>query len=108
MSQFAEGTNSVAAAMGALGIYPSVDAIASGPSIAPVFVAALVVCGIVLVGFWLWMIVHAIRNEIKEQAVWILILLLTNFWGAIVYYFAVKRKVDRVARADRAEAPAQL
>lgn len=96
MTSFGEATHSIAAAMGALGIYPAVNDLAAGPSIAPVFVAALVLCGIVLVGFWLWMIVHAVRSEIKDQAVWLLLLLLTNFWGAIVYYFAVKRKMDRM------------
>ncbi len=95
MSSFADGTNSVAAAMGALGIYPAVDTLAAAPALSAPVMAALLLCGIVLVGFWIWMIVHAIRHEIKEQAVWILILMLTNFWGAIVYYFAVKRKTDR-------------
>jgi multisubunit Na+/H+ antiporter MnhC subunit len=95
MSSFAEGANSAAAAMGALGIYPSVNSIAAQPTMAAPVVAALLLCAIVLVAFWIWMIVHAIRNDIKEQATWILILMLTNFWGAIVYYFAVKRKLDK-------------
>lgn len=76
-------------------MYPAVNALGAQPTLAPVFVAALLVCGIVLIGFWLWMIVHAIRHDVKDQAIWILILMLTNFWGAIVYYFAVKRKIDR-------------
>lgn len=83
--------------MGALGIYPSVNSLASQSTLAAPVVAALLVCGVVLMAFWVWMIVHAIRHDIKEQATWILILMLTNFWGAIVYYFAVKRKLDKAA-----------
>ena len=47
--------------------------------------------------FWLWMLVHAIRNPISNKAVWLLLLLLTGIIGAIVYFFAVKRKFGKVA-----------
>jgi hypothetical protein len=60
----------------------------------PAAIAVLIIGALVLFGFWIWMIVHAVQNEPKDQALWILILMLTNFWGGIIYYFAVKRKMD--------------
>ncbi len=44
-----------------------------------------------LVAFWVWMLVHAIRKDIDYKPVWILVLWFLNIFGAIIYYFAVKR-----------------
>jgi drug/metabolite transporter (DMT)-like permease len=41
--------------------------------------------------FWLWMLIHAIKSPIEHKPVWFLVLLLTGFIGAVIYYFAVKR-----------------
>ncbi|MEK7583394.1 MAG: PLD nuclease N-terminal domain-containing protein [Patescibacteria group bacterium] len=41
--------------------------------------------------FWIVMLVHAIRHDIKDKALWIIIMILTGWLGAIVYYFVVKR-----------------
>ena len=69
------------------------------PMFAPVILTIFILGALVLFGFWIWMIVHAICNDIKDQAVWILILMLTNFWGGVIYYFAVKRKWDAKVHA---------
>ncbi len=64
----------------------------------PAFAAAFAGLGLVfalfalaLLAFWIWMVVHAIRHDIDYKPVWILVLWFTNIFGAIVYYFAVKR-----------------
>lgn len=49
---------------------------------------------ILLIAFWIWMLVHAIVHDIEDKPVWILVLWIMNIVGAIVYYFAVKRKCD--------------
>src|SRR3989344_19181 len=41
--------------------------------------------------FWIVMLVHAISHDIKDKALWIILLLLTGWLGAIIYYFVVKR-----------------
>ena len=56
---------------------------------------AIVIVLILAAIFWVIMLVHAIRNPIKSKAVWVLILLLTGIIGAVVYYFAVKRKFNK-------------
>ncbi len=40
---------------------------------------------------WIVMLVHAIRHDIKDKALWIILILLTGWLGAIIYYFVVKR-----------------
>ncbi len=44
--------------------------------------------------FWIWMIVDCAQRDMKgdNKVVWILILVFLGILGAIIYYFAVKRK----------------
>lgn len=56
--------------------------------------------GILAFIFWLIMLIHAISKPIHDKALWIIILLLFNVVGAIVYYFAVKRHFAAVAPAN--------
>ncbi len=65
----------------------------------------LIMLGLVMLislGFWLMMLIHAVKNNIADKPVWILILLVSFFFGmwligALVYYFVVK-KTYRPAR----------
>ena len=50
------------------------------------------ILGLLLLAFWIWMLVHAIRHDIDYKPVWILVLWFLNIFGAIIYYFAVKRQ----------------
>ncbi len=88
--------NAAAPAVSQMGMYPTMaQGIPVGdPQMGAAVLVIALLAGIVLLGFWIWMLVHAIKHEIKDQAVWILILMLANFWGAVVYYFAIKRKMD--------------
>lgn len=56
------------------------------------FIFALIVLATV---FWIMMIVHAIRHPINNKGVWIVVLIFTGIFGAIIYYFAVKRKFNQ-------------
>lgn len=47
--------------------------------------------GLILIAFWVWMLIHAIKKDIDYKPVWILVLWFMNIFGAIIYYFAVKR-----------------
>jgi uncharacterized BrkB/YihY/UPF0761 family membrane protein len=43
---------------------------------------------------WIWMIVDCAQRKFKEDSekvVWILIIVLLSYLGAIIYYFVVKR-----------------
>ena len=64
------------------------------PAIALGFLGAgilLTAIAILLIAFWIWMLVHAIKHDIEEKPLWILVIGLMGIIGAIAYYFAVKR-----------------
>lgn len=48
--------------------------------------------GILFFVFWVWMLIDAIQNQKEDRPLWILILIFLNILGAIIYYFAEKRK----------------
>jgi hypothetical protein len=91
-----DGAQAAAPVVGMMGgAYPNPTMMQfANPLVGPVAITVLVIGALVLFAFWIWMLVHAIQNEPKDQALWILILMLTNFWGGVIYYFAVKRKMD--------------
>ena len=59
------------------------------------FIGLAVLLSLALAAFWIWMIVDCakrrFRNE-NDKVAWILVVILTSWIGAIIYYFAVKRK----------------
>lgn len=54
-------------------------------------VAAL---GILATVFWIMMIVHAARHQINNKGIWLVVIIFTGIIGALIYYFAVKRKFN--------------
>lgn len=70
--------------------------------IMPSFVAGFLGLGIVFsliavlaVLFWLWMLVHAATHDIKHKPVWLLVIWFMHIFGAVIYFFVVKRKLDK-------------
>lgn len=52
--------------------------------------------------FWIWMIVDCVNNEPREgndRVIWLLIIILLHFVGAVVYFFA--RRPTRMATYGR-------
>lgn len=45
--------------------------------------------------FWIMMLVHAAKYDIKDKVVWILVIVFTGIVGAIIYYFVIKRDFDK-------------
>ncbi len=55
--------------------------------------------GLALLIFWLWMLIDCLRNEPSDgndKIVWVLVIIFTNWIGALIYYF-----VRRPERPDR-------
>lgn len=52
----------------------------------------MIVAGIAMTVFWIMMIVHAASHEVDNKAMWIILMIFTGIIGALIYYFAVKRK----------------
>lgn len=57
-----------------------------------VIFAALVIWATV---FWIMMIVHAANHNVENKAMWIILMVFTGIIGALIYYFAVKRKFNK-------------
>jgi hypothetical protein len=58
-----------------------------------VLMGTMCMVGALLFAFWIWMIVDCATNEPpgNDKIVWILIVVLLNWVGAIVYFFARRR-----------------
>ncbi len=83
-----------------------------GPEAVP-FLAPLLPCccvpfvgmvGILLLAFWIWMIVDCATNEpdvpgSSTKIVWILVVVLLGWIGALIYYFA--RRPQRLRTAGK-------
>jgi hypothetical protein len=52
------------------------------------------VLAILAIIFWIMMLVHAASKPIENKAMWIIIIVIFGIIGALVYYFAVKRKFN--------------
>lgn len=51
--------------------------------------------GALVFGFWLWMLVHALRNNgltDGERVAWVLVICLTHVLGALLYFFLGRPK----------------
>ena len=52
------------------------------------------------VAFWLWMLIHAIKNKglgDGEKVVWVLVLIFLHFLGPILYFFMGRPRGQAVA-----------
>lgn len=57
----------------------------------------LLVLAIGLLGliFWVWMLIHAIKNRglsDAERIVWVLVIVFVSFLGALIYFFVGRPK----------------
>mgnify|MGYP006300296369 CR=1 FL=1 len=55
--------------------------------------------------FWIMMVVHVIRHNVENKAIWIILMLFTSIVGALIYYFPVKRKFADASGSFRAPTP---
>jgi hypothetical protein len=55
-------------------------------------IVPLVLLGVV---FWIWMLIHAVQNKglnNNERIVWVLVIALLHFLGAVIYFFVGRPK----------------
>lgn len=45
--------------------------------------------------FWIKMLIHAIEHQKENKVVWVLVIVLLQVLGAIIYYFTEKRPSDK-------------
>ena len=62
----------------------------------PFFIAfggAMIVIGLALLAFWIWMIVDCAKRKFNregEKIAWLIVIVLIHWVGAIVYFIAIK------------------
>jgi hypothetical protein len=69
-----------------------------------VFAYIAIPLGVVLVlfsAFWLWMLIDCIRRDFDDKVVWLMVLVLTTFLGAVIYFFAVKLRAGKRAKSRK-------
>ena len=56
------------------------------------FIGIIFLFAIPLLAFWLWMLIDIITKPIKPKFPWIVILLMFNWVGAVIYFFTAHRR----------------
>lgn len=67
------------------------------PVIAGFGALALIIAALVFV-FWIWMIIDCAKRDFRkdvEKIVWIIIIVLAGWLGALIYFFVVKNSNKR-------------
>ena len=69
--------------------------IGGGEIVILLFTLFLVPLALACFAFWIWMLVDCARSERisgNEKVAWILVIALTHFLGALIYFFAGRRR----------------
>ncbi len=66
------------------------------------FAVILFACsfGLFLMAFWIWMLIDCIRNgriSENEKIIWVLVIVFTHFLGALIYFFAGRKRAQTTA-----------
>jgi hypothetical protein len=72
------------------------------PSLIPVCFCGFFILNIFLLVFWIWMIIDCATNEPSggnDKLVWILVIVLASWIGALIYYFV--RRPTRIREVGR-------
>ena len=90
--------------------YGTTDASAnavSGGVVAVIFVmwAFMAIVGLALFVFWVMMLIDLFKRtnwkQESDKTLWILLVILLGYLGAIIYYFAIKRQLDAKKSASK-------
>ncbi len=56
---------------------------------------------LIIFAFWLWMLIDVIKRDLDGKIWWILLIIFLDIFGAIIYFFAVKRIEDKKSIAEK-------
>ena len=57
-----------------------------------------------LTAFWIWMLVDALTNKSlkdNDKLIWVLVVVLTHFIGALIYFFVGRRSEEGTGAASQ-------
>ncbi len=79
-------------ATSSLGTQTGANLAVGATAISLVFIGVFFIVGLLFFIFWLWMLISVIRRpSFPDKIVWVLVVLLLQILGAIIYYFAEHR-----------------
>ncbi|MEK6855286.1 MAG: PLD nuclease N-terminal domain-containing protein [Nanoarchaeota archaeon] len=58
-----------------------------------IIILLIVALALLITAFWIWMIIDCAKRNFRndsEKIVWILVIVLATWIGALIYYFAIK------------------
>lgn len=55
----------------------------------------LVPISLAIFAFWLWMLVDATTRKFDNKTIWIILILLLNIFGALLYFFIIKERFKK-------------
>jgi hypothetical protein len=60
-------------------------------------ICGFAILGILVFAFWLWMLIDCLGKEFKgnEKIVWVLVIVLLNWIGALIYFIVGRDKAIR-------------
>jgi hypothetical protein len=68
---------------------------AIGAGFGILFLLFFIALGVLASVFWIWMLIDAIQNpglSGTERIVWVLVIIFLHFLGALIYFFAGRRR----------------
>lgn len=68
---------------------------AAGGIISSLFCCVFAGLGLALFAFWLWMLIDCIQRDFpgsKDKIIWILVIVLLHWLGALIYFFVGRGK----------------
>jgi preprotein translocase subunit YajC len=57
--------------------------------------------------FWLWMLIDAIKRQFENKTLWIILIIVLSFLGAILYFFIVRRKLKQQEKQQSSQSQQQ-
>ena len=67
------------------------------------FIGVIFLFAIPLLAFWFWMLIDLIVKPIKPKFLWVMILLIFNWLGAVVYFFTARRQYNKLQKNQKYE-----
>ncbi|CAA6676737.1 MULTISPECIES: PLD nuclease N-terminal domain-containing protein [unclassified Lentimonas] len=66
-----------------------------------IFFIGMMLFGFIALAFWIWMLIDCLQNETSEgndKLTWMLVIVLTNWIGALIYFFVRRPERKRLLR----------
>jgi len=62
------------------------------------FIGLMMLINLLGIALWIWMIIDVAKRDFEKEndkMLWILVVVLAGWIGALIYYFTIKRKEDK-------------